>query len=112
MDMDDDEITARVEKLMSAVGDMPGDYAMEQLRVAFGAILARTQAEPDAGLIAFAAAATCITRALQDDGRVTVEVHICRPGRVVVYQDDGGIVPFDVGEDGDGRARVTNGARH
>ena len=102
--MTDEELEALAARLKAILLDMPGDHAPEQLRVAFGMALAMTCAEPDAGLLAFAAAATRVVSATVD-ARATVEVHICRPGQVTVYEGNGQITPIDV-TDMDGRAAV------
>ena len=108
--MTDDEIGDLAARLKAVLLDMPGDHAPEQLRVAFGLALAMTNAQPDAGLLAFAAAATRIASGT-DDAQATVEVHVCRPGRVTVYEGTGQISRFDI-EDGDYGPKLSRPVKH
>ena len=106
----DDEIGDLADRLKAVLLDMPGDHAPEQLRVAFGLVLAITQSQPDAGLMAFAAAASCIARG-KVDPEGSVEVHVCQPGRVTVYEGTGQISRFDI-EDGDYGPKLSRPVKH
>ena len=99
------------DELKAILRRSPGEHAPEQLRVIFGTVLASTCSEPDAGLLAFAAAATCIRRGTVDP-EATVEVHVCSARAVTVYERTGAITEFDLSEDDDGRTRATHAMKH